>query len=101
MFYRLRADRGLWACGEVRRMLPFLLAAVVGTAVSMFSLSRNYVNTPYVVLGLAAAWARLAAPWSVAAPLRYDAQFVYRIALGSVGFIVTTYVFILVSSRLS
>ncbi|MEI8372300.1 MAG: O-antigen ligase family protein [Planctomycetota bacterium] len=101
LFYRMRSDRGLLACGEVRRMLPFLLAAVVGTAVSMFSLSRNYVSTPYVVLGLAAAWARLAAPWSVAAPLRYDGQFIYRIALGSVGFIVTTYVFILVSTRLS
>jgi hypothetical protein len=47
---------------EFTALRPFILAMVVAYAAGVFSLSRNYTATTYMVLGLAAAYMRVALP---------------------------------------
>lgn len=112
MLFRLRADAdflpssyGRGAGGESappavpEHMLPYLTAILVGFAVSIFSLSRNYVASTYVPLGLATAYVQIVARQTGSFPLAFDFWFLKRLAAGSVGFIAFIYVFIRVAAR--
>ena len=81
------------------RLLPYVTAMLVGFAVSMYSLSRNYVAPTYVMLGLATAFVQIAAGQTQAPPLRFDAWFLKRLAVASVGFLAVIYAFIRVAAR--
>lgn len=99
VLYRLWKDPGLEECDDLRRMLPFLAAIVAGFVVSMLSLSRNYVATPYLALGLVTATGRMAEDWAVETPLACDGRFLKRLAVGSVGCLAAIYAFILLTAR--
>jgi O-antigen ligase len=83
----------------LRRLLPYLTAMLAGFAVSMFSLSRNYVATPYLALGLATAYVQIAGGQTQPLPLRFDSRFLKRLAVAGVAFLAFIYVFIRVSAR--
>jgi len=59
--YRLPREGEFWNYDhEFTALRPFILAIVMGYAAGTFSLSRNYVIPTYLVLGLAAAYIRIA-----------------------------------------
>ena len=81
MLYRLRNDCHseceCWreSTRELKRMLPYVTAMLVGFAVSMFSLSRNYFVPTYLVLGLATAYVQIATGQTEPLPLQFDSGF--------------------------
>jgi hypothetical protein len=83
----------------LHRLLPYVTAMLAGFAVSMFSLSRNYVVPTYMVLGLATAYVQIAGGQAQPLPLRFDSRFLKRLAVAGVAFIAFIYVFIRVSAR--
>jgi hypothetical protein len=82
---------------EAAALRPALLAAVVACGVSLMSLSRPYTPAPYIVLGLAAAYARLAADRGSLLPV--DARLVRRVAAAGVLFLVGVDLFVRLSLR--
>ena len=91
MLYRLW--RG--PLSSVLRPLHLSISAIlVAFIVSMLSLSRPYVVPGYLVLGLATALVAVAVGQEHAPPLRFEAPFVKRLALGGLCFLVATYVFV-------
>jgi O-antigen ligase len=62
---RLKGVRGQLDDPEAARPLPLVTALVTAYVVGILSLSRNYVAPTYLVLGLAAAYLRLAGPPAV------------------------------------
>jgi hypothetical protein len=84
---------------ELRRLGPFLLAVLAAYAVSMMSLSRQFVPPTYTYLGLATAYVRVAAPGLRAPVLPFDGRLAQRLAFVSVGFLTVSYVFVRVFTR--
>jgi hypothetical protein len=69
------------------RLTPFVLAIVVGYAGGVFSLSRGYVVPTYLVIGLAAAYLRMAHP-TPPPEMRLDGRMAVRLlGIGLVGLI--------------
>jgi O-antigen ligase len=95
--YRLRGRDALAEQSELHRLLPYITAMLVGFAVSMYSLSRNYVVPTYMMLGLVTAYGRIVADQTESLPLEFDSWLVKRLAVGSVCFLVAMYVFIRVA----
>jgi hypothetical protein len=61
--HRLKHSGEFWACEpSFTNLRPFVLAMVVAYAVGIFSLSRNYTATTYMILALATAYMRIALP---------------------------------------
>jgi len=84
---------------EMEKLHPFLLGTVVAYSVGMFSLSICYVMTTYMMLGLAAAFARVAATCPSLPLLRFDGKVLGRFALAGFSFLACLYVFIKVFIR--
>lgn len=82
---------------ELSRLRPYLLGAVAGYAISLFSLTRTYSVPTYLVLGLAAAYINLT-PRPAEMILRINGQLFRRLATASVLFLFTTYLFLRVMS---
>ena len=108
MLYRLRGlsqfsfdENGTVPLGRIVPLLPYLTALLAGSAVSMFSLSRNYFVPTYLVLGLATAYVQIACGQTQLLPLRFDAWFLKRLALGGVCFLAAIYIFVRVTVRWS
>jgi len=78
---------------EMARLQPIVLAIVVGYAVGLLALSRDYSATTYLILGLAAAYINLTPRIR---PPRLDFGFIQRLVVASVVFIAATYLFVLV-----
>ncbi len=76
--YRLGRPDVVIADPEMRRVRPFLMAAVAGYAAGMASLSRSDVVPTYLVLGLANAYLRFANPYPQSACPRFDGALVRR-----------------------
>jgi hypothetical protein len=76
------------------RLRPYLLAVVVGSGVSLLTLSLPYVIPTYVVLGLATAYAAVGVVPRTAPLLRCDLQMVQRLALVSIAWLVSVYLFV-------
>ena len=76
---------------ELARLQPVFLAIVVGYAIGLMALSRDYAATTYLVLGLTAAYINLTPR---ARPLRLDSGFLQRLVVASVLFIAATYLFV-------
>ena len=90
---RLPLDR------ELRRSRPWLLATVVAYAAGMMSLSRPYVAPTYLMLGLSAAYLRLATARVQA--LHLNRQLGLRLVGVSSLFVFATYLFVRASVRWS
>lgn len=99
MLYRLHRENAFAEHAGIKAVLPTITAALAGYCVAMLSLSRTYVTPTYLVLGLATAYVRVAVEPPLTPPLRFDSRFVNRIALGSVCFLLATYVLIRVTAR--
>jgi hypothetical protein len=80
------------ADAEVLRMRPYVLAALVGNMTSLLSLSRPYGLTTYLLLGLVAAYVRVAAAESPDPVLRFDGPLLRRLALISVVVVIVLHV---------
>jgi hypothetical protein len=79
---------------EMARLRPFLLAALVGSAVSLLTLSLPYVIPTYLVLGLATVYAGVALVPRPAPLLCCDLQLVQRVVLVSITWLATVYLFV-------
>jgi putative inorganic carbon (HCO3(-)) transporter len=67
---------------DLRRLQPFFMAAAIGYAVGLFSLSRCYVESTYLVFGLAVVYVRLAKTEPVLIPpVRLDFRLAFRMAV--------------------
>jgi hypothetical protein len=89
-----RAGSAPAVSAEMWRLRPYLLAVVVGSGVSLLTLSLPYVIPTYVVLGLATAYAAVGVAPRTASLLRCDLQMVQRLALVSVAWLVSVYLFV-------
>ena len=99
--YRLREMHAWPVDAELVRFRPFLLAALAGFGASMLSLSRNDIATPYLMLGIAAAFLDFSRVARSPGDLRFDANLLKTFAKISVAFLAGTYVFIRVFARWS
>lgn len=84
---------------QARGLRPYLLAITGAYAVGCFSLSRSYVVPTYMVLGMAAAYARIGA--AGVAPVRLSTRLVMAMAAVGVGLLGAIYVFIRIFVRWS
>ncbi len=80
---------------ELARLKPVFLAVVIGYAIGLLALSRNYTVSTYLILGLAAAYINLTPR---ARPLRLDAGFIQLLAMTSAVFITAAYLFVRILS---
>jgi putative inorganic carbon (hco3(-)) transporter len=99
---------GIWRLGNkdivfsdplLTKLRPFLWTIVCSYCIGMYSLSRAYNLPTYVVLGIAAAYLRMAEPRSSIAPLRFDSAFVKRLLVVGVMCVVGLYLFVRVMVR--
>ena len=83
----------------MRRLRPYIMAAVAGYAVGMASLSRSDVVPTYLVLGLANSYLRLTHAQPASACPRFDGPLVRRFIGASVVFFALIYAFVRVFAR--
>ena len=94
ILYRLGPRRVNIVDPELARLRPYLMAIVVGYAVGLYSLSRNYVTTTYLIPGLAEVYQRVATTQPPAPPLRMDGRRMRDLALAGIVALVGINVFI-------
>jgi hypothetical protein len=80
--------------GYLRRLAPFILAVVVACAVGLLSLTRAYVASTYIIVGLAVAYVTVAKKATALPPLRLNLRLAGRLALVSGAFLVGVYLFV-------
>ena len=79
---------------ELVRQRMYLLASLVSYAVGIMTLTRADVIPTYTMLGLAAAYERMAAGDSARGPLRLGPKLIGLLVAASVGFLIVMYFFI-------
>jgi O-antigen ligase len=92
VLWRLTSRRAVILDPTARQLNPYLLAAVVGYAAALVSLSRSYVVPTYLVFGLVTVHVLHAATHPPLALTRLDGRLVQRIGLASVAFLAVMYV---------
>jgi O-antigen ligase len=97
--YRVGAGKFQVLDRDLGRLRPYLLGAVTGYATGMLTLSVNYLAPTYTMLGLATVYLRRGATFPPLPALRFDLKLVQRLALTSVLFLGSTYVFVRVFIR--
>jgi hypothetical protein len=80
--------------GTFRGLETCVVAAVCGVAVSLLSLSRNYVTPTYIILGTASAYLSEARRQGFPAPLTLTPRRLGELLLVSIGFLLATQAFI-------
>ncbi len=79
--YRLNQCRSRIADPELRRLLPFLITIVICYVVPLLALSRNYIVTTYMILGMVTVYVQMASQRIPSLAFRFDIPFLRR-ALG-------------------
>lgn len=79
---------------ELLRLWPVMLAGVVAYAIGLLSLSRPYVVTPYILLGLATAYSRISAPVATGRPLLATPPLLARLAGLGIAFLIGIELFV-------
>jgi O-antigen ligase len=79
---------------QMVRLRPYLLAVLVGSAVSLLTLSLPYVIPTYMIVGLATVYAGVALVPRPAPLLRCDLQLVQRVVLVSIAWLASVYLFV-------
>jgi len=95
----LRVCRSRYTSSESNSLRICLLAAVVGTAAALLSLSRVYTYPAYVVLALATAYFRVSGEQVAARVPPLSGRLWFKVVLYSGGFLVLAHLFVLVSVR--
>jgi O-Antigen ligase len=76
------------------KLCPCVLAMVGSYCAGMFSLSRPYTITTYLMLGIAASYLQIAGARSSVPGMKFDSRFVARLLAVSIGCVLFLYVFI-------
>ncbi|HXT60355.1 MAG TPA: O-antigen ligase family protein [Pirellulales bacterium] len=97
--YRLGQGERRFDDPELSRLRVYLLAALAGYSASMLSLSRTEVVPTYLMLGLAAAYLRVARTTPALDDLALSGKLIKQTALVSVAFVAATYVFVRTFAR--
>jgi hypothetical protein len=95
----LRAPLGMFTDSAFRRLQPYLLSIVVGSAVSQLSLSRCYVVPTYLVFGAANAYFLESRRQGLAPCVTLTSRRIGELAVLSVGFLAAIYLFIRLGFR--
>jgi hypothetical protein len=90
---RLGPDHAAGLDPELRRMRPYVLAAVAGYAAGMLTLSVPYIVPTYTLLGLAAGYLRAAEADQPGAAGRAGGAFARRTAAASGAFLVAMFIY--------
>ena len=98
--HRSRIGQSRISGGELLLLRPYLMAMVAGYTAGMLSLSRGYVAPTYLMLGLSVVYLRLSAS-PAATEFHVNARLIGRLAILSLLFLVTTYVFVRLAVRWS
>jgi O-antigen ligase len=91
MLHRLTAAKLQIADPQLRYFLPFLAAIIIAYAVGLLSLSRSYVVTTYLILGLVAAFVRVATIGGRHPVLTFDLKLLGRLGIASVAYLACIY----------
>jgi O-antigen ligase len=78
---------------DMRRLRSFLLAAVTAYATGLMTLSNSYIEPTYAILGLVTAFAQVTIVYPPLPALRFDMRRAQRLALASVCFLLSIYLF--------
>jgi O-antigen ligase len=78
---------------DMRRLRPFLFAAIAAYATGLMALSNSYIESTYAVLGLSTAFAQVTPVYPAPPVLRFDFRLVQRLALWGLGFLLVMYAF--------
>ena len=81
---------------DLRRLRPYLLGIVAGYMAGMTSISRAYIAPTYMIPALVAVFAHLAADEP---PLQLSGRFVRNALIGSVIFLIFTYIYVRLFAR--
>jgi hypothetical protein len=84
---------------ELRRLYPFLSAAVVAYTIGICFLSRSYIVPTYMILGLAVVYMRLHAGQTKAPPPAWTFGAWPRLAIMSCGFLAASMLFVRMFAR--
>jgi O-antigen ligase len=84
---------------ELMRLCPYVITMVAAYAAGMLSLSRSYIVPTYMVLGLGAAYLRLASAYLPAPVLPFSGQLALRVVAASAASVVGIYVFVRVFAQ--
>jgi O-antigen ligase len=79
--YRLKDYFRTIADPQIRRLQPYLLAIMVGSIVGMFSSTRSFRVDTYLLLGVAAAYLRIAGDAAPASRLKLDKPLMCRLGI--------------------
>lgn len=83
---------------DMRRLQPYMMAALVSVIVGLMALTRTFTVPTYQMVGLAAIYSEQTARISGVAPERVDARLLRRLAVASVLAVVAFYVMIRVGT---
>ena len=94
--YRLQKENCVQINSDLKRMQPFVLASVTAFCIGMMTLSMCFIIPTYLILALAAAYARMAHRTCLAAPapLRLDLRLLATFAVAGLCFLATIYMFL-------
>ena len=95
--FRLGRDESVAVDPELRSMRPYVIAMVVGYAVSLYSISRIYIATSYIAVGLAEIYSRVSTIDSPESRLRLNGRILAKILGASVGFLIFIHLFLRVA----
>jgi hypothetical protein len=96
---RLARARQTKAPSELKRLCPYLFAAVAGTIAALLSLSRVYTYQAYVVLGIVAVYFRLVTPFAPSLVLGVSSRLVSRFLLLGMIFLPAAHLFVMLFVR--
>lgn len=91
---RISAEYQFTTTLAFRRQLPYLLTILCGFSVSMFSLSRAYVEPTYLALGMANAYFVEARRLGIPTPVRLTPQRLGELLAVSIAFLLFIYLFL-------
>jgi O-antigen ligase len=91
MLVRLASTDKRWMNPALYRFRPFLLAIVASYAMGLMSLSRSYVVTTYLILGLVTAYVRLREQNLPGPLLLFNLRLIGRLAICTVVFLGSIY----------
>ncbi len=84
---------------ELMRLRPFILAILVATVVGMWSSTRSYSVTTYVIVGICAAYLRVLSDQGHAVLPRFDLNLVRRLAIASALTLIAFYLYVRLAAR--
>ncbi len=84
---------------ELARLCPFMFAFVIATVVGMFSSTRSYTVTTYLIVGLCAAYLRVLGDRGYALLPRFDGRLLRRLFVASALFLFGLHTYTRLSAR--